>query len=90
MRPTDFINEKTVAISDLRKRFGEIEDELPFVDRFILTKKGKPFAMLSATPQIKRKLMEKTAGEFKGTELAKKTVWKEVLKRKSRKEAINL
>lgn len=33
----------------------------------------------------KRKLMEKTAGAFKGTELAKESVWKEVLKRKSRK-----
>lgn len=90
MRPTDFINEKTVAISDLRKRFGEIEDELPFVDRFVLTKKGKPFAILSATPQVKRRLMEKTAGAFKGTPLASEKVWKEVLKRKSRKEDINL
>lgn len=90
MRSTDFINEKTVAISDLRKRFGDIEDELPFVDRFILTKKGKPFAILSATPQVKRKLMEKTAGAFKGTQLAGEGVWKEVLKRKSRKENIDL
>lgn len=81
---------KTVAISDLRKRFGEIEEELPFVDHFVLTKKGKPFAILSATPQVKRKLMEKTAGAFKGTPLADEDMWKEVIKRKSRKEKIQL
>lgn len=90
MKMGDFINEKTVAISDLRKRFGEIEEELPFVDRFIVTKKGKPFAILSATPQVKRKHMEKTAGAFKGTPLGNVDIWREVLKRKSRKKDIVL
>jgi len=32
-------NEKTIAISDLRRKFGEVEKALPFVDHFILTKR---------------------------------------------------
>lgn len=84
------INNNTIAINDLRKRFGEIEEALPYVDHFVLTKKGVPFAILSATPQVKRKLMKKTAGALKGTALENNTTWKEVIKRKSRKEAIAL
>lgn len=83
-------NEKTIAINDLRRRFGEIEEDLPFVDRFILTKRGRPFAILSATPFVKKEQMKKTAGAFKGTKLATDTFWKDVLKRKSRKENITL
>lgn len=83
-------NEKTIAINDLRRKFGEIEEALPFVDHFILTKKGRPFAILSATPMVKKEEMKKTAGAFKGTKLATDTFWKDVLKRKSRKENITL
>jgi len=84
------IEEKIVAISDLRRRFGRIERALPFVDRFILTKKGRPFAVLSATLSVKRNLMEKTAGALKGTKWDSDNFWKSVLKRKSRKEDIIL
>lgn len=83
-------NDNTIAISDLRRKFGEIEEALPFVDHFILTKKGRPFAILSATPMAKKEAMKKTAGVFKGTKLATDTFWKDVLKRKSRKENIAL
>ena len=83
-------NEKTIAINDLRRRFGEIEEALPFVDHFILTKKGRPFAILSATPMVKKEEMKKTAGAFKGTKLATDAFWKDVLKKKSRKTDINL
>ena len=83
MDTTDF-NDNTIAINDLRRRFGEIEEALPFVDHFILTKKGKPFAILSATPSVKKEQMKKTAGAFKGTKLASNTFWRDVLKKKSR------
>lgn len=89
MRITTF-NENTIAISDLRRKFGEIEEALPFVDHFTLTKKGRPFAILSATPFVKKEEMKKTAGAFKGTRLATDAFWKDVLKRKSRKENITL
>ena len=84
------INDNTIAISDLRRRFGEIEQALPFVDHFILTKKGKPFAILSATPMVKKEEMKKTAGSFKGTKVATDVFWKDVLKKKSRKADITL
>ena len=84
------VSENTVSINDLRRNFGEIEKALPFVDYFIVTKKGKPFAVLSATPAVKRELMKKNAGVFKGTELDKDAVWREVLKKKSRRESIRL
>lgn len=84
------INENAIAISDLRRKFGEIEEALPFVDHFVLTKKGRPFAILSATPSIKKEQMRKTAGAFKNTKLATDAFWKDVLKKKSRKVDVAL
>lgn len=84
------VNENTIAISDLRRKFGKIEQALPFIDHFILTKKGRPFAILSATPSVKKEEMKKTAGAFKGTKLSTDSFWKDVLRRKSRKENITL
>ena len=84
------VSDNIIAINDLRRRFGEIEEALPFVDHFILTKKGKPFAVLSATPLVKRELMKSMAGAFKGSPLESDNVWKKILKRKSRKRNINL
>ena len=83
-------SEKTISINDLRRKFGEIERKLPFLDYVVVTKKGKPFAILSATLETKRNLMKETAGAFKNTELEADTIWKDVLKKKSRKEDISL
>ena len=85
---TSFDN--TIPINELRRNFGEIERNLPFVDHFIITKKGKPFAILSATSTVKRELMKKTAGAFKGTSLDKDNTWKKVLKKRSRREDIKI
>lgn len=90
MRTLPLSNDKTISINDLRRKFGDIEKSLPFLDRIVVTKKGKPFAILSATPAAKRDLMKETAGVFKGTELEKDDIWKEVLKKKSHKANITL
>lgn len=37
---------------------------------------------------VKRKLMKKTAGAFKGTKLATDAFWKDVFRRKSGKKAL--
>lgn len=79
---------KTIAISDLRRKFGEVEKELYHVNKFIITKKGKPFAVLSADPSVKREMLLKLAGSLKGTELDNDKLWKDVLKRKSSKKSI--
>ena len=80
--------DRTIAINDLRRKFGEIERELPYVNRFIITKKGKPFAILSADPAIKRKQLLEMVGIWKNTDLDDDKLWKEVIKRKSRKKII--
>ena len=80
--------DKIIAINDLRRKFGEIEKELPYVNRFIITKKGKPFAILSADPAIKRKRLLEMAGIWKNTDLDDDKLWKDVLKRKSRRKII--
>lgn len=84
------VAENRVSINDLRRNFGEIEKMLPFVPYLIVTKKGKPFAMFSATPAVKKELMKKTAGAFKRTELDKDSLWKEVLQKKSRRGSVRL
>lgn len=89
MKITSVLN-NTISINDLRRNFGEIEKALPFVPYFVITKKGKPFATLSATSSSKKDLMKKTAGAFKKTNLDRDDIWKEVLKKKSRKDVINL
>lgn len=84
------ISENTVSINYLRRNFGEIEKALPFVSHFVITKKGKPFATLSATIGVKKELMKKTAGAFKGSRMDSDILWKEVSKKKSRKQSIRL
>lgn len=80
---------KTIAINDLRRRFGEIEKELPYVKSFIITKKGKPFATLSANPSIKREMLKKSAGAFVGTPLDNNKLWNDILKRRPSKKTIS-
>lgn len=79
-----------VAISDLRKRFGEIEAMLPHVDHIVITKKGKPFAVLSATDEVKKSIIKKFAGILKNTDLDNDAIWKDVLRKKSRKKIIRI
>ncbi|OGK23565.1 hypothetical protein A2954_02465 [Candidatus Roizmanbacteria bacterium RIFCSPLOWO2_01_FULL_37_12] len=79
-----------VAISDLRKKFGDIEAMLPYVESITITKKGKPFAILSATDEVKRSVIRKYAGAWKNSELDDDKLWKKVLTRKSRRKPIRL
>ena len=81
---------RIVPITDLRRKFGEITSDLVEVGEIILTKDGRPFAILRAAADEKRRLMKECAGSLKGTALDDDKVWKEVLKRKSRKLPVNL
>lgn len=78
-----------ISVDDLRRNFGEVKKKLPYVE-FIVTDRGHPIAQLSATPQMKRERLLRLAGAWKGTDLENDGVWKDVLKRKSRKTAISL
>ena len=84
------ISNKIVPITNLRRNFGEITANLAAMDSLILTKGGEPFAILKALPSVKRKIMRKAAGSWKGTKLDDDLLWAEVFKRKSRKGTINI
>lgn len=79
------MNSRIIPITDLRRNFGEITEDILSVESFILTKGGRPFAILKAAPELRRERMKKSAGAWKGTDLDNDEIWKEILKRKSRK-----
>ena len=79
-----------IPITDLRRNFGEITERILDVESFILTKGGKPFAILKAAPELRREKMKKYAGALIGTDLYDDAIWKEVFKRKSRKKSIKI
>ncbi len=82
-------HEEHIAIDDLRRNFGEIKKRLPNVT-FIITDRGKEIGVLSATEKMKREALLATAGAWKNTRLDDDALWKDVLKKKSRKEDIVL
>ena len=84
------INALIVPITELRRRFGELTASLPEIDSLVVTKKGKPFAILKATKETKMEILKKAAGVWKGTALDDDGIWREVFKRKSRKTKIAL
>jgi len=81
---------RIVPITDLRRNFGALTADLPLINKIILTKDGRPFAILRAADDEKKRLMRDCAGVFKGTILDNDKVWKEVLQRRSRKTAMDL
>jgi len=81
---------RIIPITDLRRNFGTITANLASIDSLILTKGGKPFAILKAAPNIKRKNLLKAAGAWKNTDLDNDELWKSVLKRKSRSKPVEL
>jgi hypothetical protein len=80
----------TIPISEMRKRFGEIEAMLPYVDFITITKKGKPLANLVAVPEIKKSLLKKFAGSLRKTDLDDNKIWNKSLRKKSRKKIIKI
>ena len=79
-----------ISITELRRNFGQITANLEKIEEIILTKGGEPFAILKSAPEIKRRLLKTTAGAWRNTPLESEKIWKEVMKRKSRKSSIQL
>ena len=78
-----------IPITELRRNFGAITENLVNTQGILLTKDGKPFAILKSSREEKRKLLRKSIGAFKGTPLENPDFWKK-LTRKSRKDPIVL
>jgi prevent-host-death family protein len=79
-----------IPITELRRRFGEITENLAEKEEIILTKGGEPFAVLRAVSGEKRKLMKKSLGALKNTALDDDKIWKEVETKKSRETPVKL
>lgn len=79
---------KIIPITDLRRNFGEITEDILSVGSYILTKGGRPFAIMKATPELRRENLKKAMGAWKGTDLNSDKLWKEVFRKKSRKEPV--
>jgi antitoxin (DNA-binding transcriptional repressor) of toxin-antitoxin stability system len=79
---------KIIPITDLRRRFGEITEDILNVESYVLTKGGRPFAILKAAPELKKARMKKAAGGWAGTDLADDDLWAKVFQRKSRKQRV--
>lgn len=81
---------RIIPITELRRNFGAITDRLAETGSLILTKGGKPFAILKPATEEKKKMLKKTAGVWRDTEADDDNFWNNVLKRKSRRKAIRL
>jgi len=79
---------KIIPITDLRRNFGEITEDILSVRSYILTKGGRPFAVMKASPELRRDRLKKAMGAWRETDLDSDKLWKEVFKRKSRKDSI--
>lgn len=79
-----------IPVTDLRRKFGEITANLALYDSIILTKGGEPFAVLKALPEVKKKLLRKSAGAWKNLDLDDDKFWEESLKKRSRKVSVKL
>lgn len=78
------MNTKIIPITDFIRKFGAYADILPTIDGFILTREGRPFATLKATPEEKNKKLLSFFGAWKDTELDSDAFWKKALKRKNK------
>lgn len=82
--------DRIVSITELRRNFGALTENLPEIDELVLTKGGEPYATLKAVPAEKMKILKRSAGSWKDTPLNNNRLWKGVLLRKSRRSPIKL
>lgn len=90
MLRTETITDRLVPVTELRRNFDAATRDLTRVESLILTRRGEPFATLTALPSEKRKLLRRAAGAWAGTKLDNDKIWHEVAKRKSRGTSVTL
>lgn len=77
---------RIIPITDFRRNFGENTNDILMVESYILTKGGRPFAVVKAAPELRREKLILAMGAWKNTSLDNDELWNDVLKRKSRKK----
>ena len=80
-----FSSVKIISVTALLRDFGSVAEELPYLNKIILTKGGMPFATLKASREEKRKLLVNCAGAWADTELDNAKFWTNPLTRRSKK-----
>ncbi len=73
-----------VPVTDFVRSFGKYMDMLGELNEIIITRLGKPYAILKPVPIEKNKKLLDFFGIWKGTTLDDDRLWKDVLKRKNR------
>ncbi len=81
---------KIIPITDFIRKFGEYAKVLNRLDKLILTREGRPFAEVKATPEEKNRQLARFIGIWKDTKLDSDKFWKEVLTRRNRKKVVTL
>lgn len=77
---------KIIPVTDFVRNFGEESLNILMYESFILTKGGKPFMNVTAAPELRREYLKLAMGAWKNTKLDDDGLWKDILKRKSRKK----
>lgn len=75
-----------VPVTDFIRKFGEYADLLPKLDEIILTREGRHFAVIKASPRERNLRLLESAGVWKNTNLDDDSFWKKTLKRKNKKD----
>jgi hypothetical protein len=83
------MNAPIIPITDFIRKFGMYADLLPSTNGIILTRDGRPFATLQATPEEKNRELLKYAGMWKNTPLDSDEFWKKTLVRKNRRHPVS-
>lgn len=79
-----------IPITDFVRKFGAYANRLPSLEKIILTREGRPFAELKASPQEKNRKLIELIKSFDGKLFENEEVWKAVFTRRNRKKPIKI
>ncbi len=82
--------DKIIPITELRRNFGGVTAGLTKYNKIILTKGGRPFAVLVAAKEMRRNVLRAAAGKWKGGALDNDRLWREFSKKKSSRKPMTL
>ncbi len=81
---------KIITITDFVRKFGQYADMLSSLVKIILTRKGRPFAEVKATPQEKNRKLLALINTWDGRLFENEAIWKKVLTRRNRKRIVKI
>lgn len=79
-----------IPITDFVRKAGEYADRLPSLEKIIITRGGRPFAELKASPQEKNRKLIELIKSFDSKLFENEEVWKAVFTRRNRKKPIKI